>query len=126
MLTTFTPKSIDVRLSSVFAGKYGLLYLFSCSLMVVNNSNSPVTMIGKHWSIYSSDKLPLEIIGEGFNGESPVLQPKSQFLYETILPLHTPFASIQSDYTIKVLNESSKTFIVSAPALDLTPTPFLN
>ncbi len=125
-LTTFTPKSIDVRLSSKFVGKYGLLYLFSCTLSVNNNSDSEITMIGKHWYIYSNQNKPLEIIGEGFNGESPILLPKTSFSYENILPLHTAFASIKSNYTLRLSNNYNKIFKIDAPLIDLTPTPFLN
>lgn len=126
MLTAFTSTSIRVQLSSKFIGKHGMLYLFCCTLNVENHSQQPIILLGKHWFIHSNQNGTQEIIGEGFNGEFPLLLPKARFTYDTILPLHTVFASIDSHYTLCLSDDSKNTFDVNAPTVDLTPKPFLN
>lgn len=127
MLTRIKSTSINVEFKTHFIGKYGLLYLFGCKLMVKNNSSLPVTMTGKHWKIFSSHSLPEEIIGEGFNGDLPVIKPLETFKYESILPMHTVFAAIEPQYNFSFsVNKRKHLLKIKVNRVTITPKAFLN
>ncbi len=127
MLAKIESTSINVEFKTHFIGKYGLLYLFGCNLVVKNNSTLPVTIMGKHWKIFSNHSLPEEIIGEGFNGTLPTIQPFETFNYECILPMHTVFASIEPKYNFSFLvNKKKHALSIGVPKVSITPKAFLN
>ncbi|MCH8545108.1 MAG: ApaG domain-containing protein [Cryomorphaceae bacterium] len=127
MLTRIKSTSINVEFKTHFIGKYGLLYLFGCELLVKNNSTLPITIVGKHWKIFSNHSMPDEIIGEGFNGTSPVIKPFETFKYESVLPIHTVFAYIEPQYNFSFrVNKRKQLLKIKAKRVNITPKAFLN
>jgi ApaG protein len=122
-------KTLQVELIPEYVGRYRqhkhLLYLFDCEVTVRNFGNLSVRLLGKHWYIYTDTGQPMEIVGQGFRGKHPIIDPNCSFTYNSMLPLHTVFAFLQGAYEINDL-QSGADFEILTPKMIVTPTSFRN
>jgi ApaG protein len=128
-MITNIQSEIKLDFSTSFAGRHlreaGNMFLFNCCITVKNLSQSAIRLTGKHWFIYTNSKGPDEIIGLGFSGENPVLLPDGDFVYHSLLPLHTVFATLEPHYQIEIV-DTGEAFDICVPSVSLIPIPFLN
>ena len=90
---------------------------FSYSVWIANSRPLSVTLIRRHWYIYSKDKLHLEVEGEGVVGLQPAITPGSSFHYSSGTTIPGEVGSMKGKYTFQ--DSDGSEFFVEIPEFDL-------
>ena len=78
-------------------------FLFNYRIRVVNESERPVQLVGRHWVIVDANGQREEVAGEGVVGRQPALQPGQTFIYESFCPLTTHWGTMEGTYQFRDL-----------------------
>jgi ApaG protein len=55
------------------------LFYFKYKIIITNNSDTPVTLISRHWEIINSEGDTEVVDGPGVIGKTPYLEPGEEF-----------------------------------------------
>jgi ApaG protein len=73
-------------------------YVFSYTITIRNEGNTPARLLTRHWIITDSNGKVQEVRGEGVVGEQPYLKPGQGFRYSSGAVLETPVGAMQGSY----------------------------
>ena len=73
-------------------------YVFSYTITIRNEGESPATLLSRHWTITDANGTVKEVRGEGVVGEQPRLEPGQGFRYSSGAVLETPVGTMQGSY----------------------------
>lgn len=95
-------------------------FIFSYTIIIVNNSPEPVQLLSRHWIIVDGNNKHEEVIGEGVIGEQPIIAPYESFEYTSGSVLETEVGAMEGFYDFKFSDDSLKKariprFILSIP-----------
>lgn len=75
-----------------------LKFMFSYTITISNQGNSPAKLLERHWVITDADGNVQEVHGTGVVGEQPHIQPGESFSYTSGAILPTPVGSMHGTY----------------------------
>lgn len=106
------------------------LYYWAYRVTIKNKSTNKVQLLSRYWHISDALGRVEEVTGEGVVGETPVLEPGTQFEYTSGCPLATSSGIMVGTYTMSVVNGTNKQsehFSVNIPAfsLDIPDTDYI-
>lgn len=73
-------------------------YYFAYRVQISNESDSPATLVSRHWVITDAAGREENVRGPGVVGEQPRLEPGESFQYTSACPLPTPLGSMRGSY----------------------------
>lgn len=76
-------------------------YVFGYRILIVNESQSTVELLSRHWKIIDGDGQLREVRGRGVVGEMPVLKPGEGFKYTSFARLPTNWGTMEGKYVMK-------------------------
>jgi len=76
-------------------------YLFSYTIVIANQGDSPVQLVSRHWIIIDGNGEHEEVRGPGVVGETPRLEPGQAFKYQSFCPLPTPWGTMEGTYRMR-------------------------
>lgn len=86
------------------------LYFFAYRVQVSNESDSPATLVSRHWIITDGEGNEENVRGPGVVGEQPRLEPGESFQYTSACPLPTPGGAMRGSY--QMVRDDGRTFEV--------------
>lgn len=93
-------------------------YVFSYTIIIVNNGEIPAKLLSRHWYIMDANGKTIEVRGEGVVGEKPHLKPGEKFEYTSYTVIETPVGSMYGSYQMQA--EDGARFDVTIPAFGLS------
>ena len=115
-------KGIKVSVASNFEGTLfkdaTLLYAFSYTISIENNSNVLVQLNKRNWIIHDALNSTKQVSGIGVIGETPIINPTQMYSYTSGCILNASFGSMKGYYTLLNLN-TLKPFKVFIPNFKL-------
>jgi ApaG protein len=76
-------------------------YVFGYRVLIVNNSDTAVTLLSRHWIIIDGEGHREDVKGPGVIGQTPTLQPGQAFKYTSFCPLSTPWGTMEGSYQMR-------------------------
>src|SRR5689334_23292186 len=64
-------------------------YMFGYNIVILNQGDQAVQLLTRYWKIIDGDGEVEEVNGEGVIGQTPTIQPKQAFKYQSYCPLPT-------------------------------------
>ena len=83
-------------------------YVFGYNIVILNQGDQPVQLLTRYWKIIDADGEIEEVNGEGVIGQTPTIQPKQAFKYQSYCPLSTTWGTMEGKYTMRL--ESGEEF----------------
>ncbi len=93
-------------------------YVFSYTITIRNEGNSPAKLVSRHWFVTDADGNVQEVRGEGVVGQQPHLRPGEGFQYTSGTMLKTPVGSMHGNYFM--VDDLGQEFSVDIPAFRLS------
>ena len=116
-----TTRGIRVRVSPSFLEKDSSpaegYYFWAYTVEILNDGETTVQLISRHWKITDSEGRTQEVRGPGVVGEQPKLPPGESFRYTSGAPLRTPSGIMLGSY--QMTGEGGEMFDVVIPAFSL-------
>lgn len=97
-------------------------WLFAYTVQIVNEGDSTVQLVSRHWIITDANGVTEEVKGPGVVGAQPVLRPGESFEYTSACPLTTPFGTMHGSYRM-ILGDSGDAFDAEIAPFSLS-TPY--
>ncbi len=88
-------------------------YFFAYKVKIQNQSQTTITLVGRHWIITDGLGQTEEVVGEGVIGQQPTLAPGEEFEYTSFCPLATPTGSMHGKY--QMVSDSGEKWEISIP-----------
>lgn len=85
-------------------------YLFSYNIKIINNNDSVIKLLSRHWNIKDSDGNVEDIYGPGVVGKTPEILSGQSFEYTSYCPLKTPVGFMKGEF--RMINYKNKEFDV--------------
>ena len=76
-------------------------HVFTYDMTVVNGSDAPAQLVGRHWVIIDADGKRNDVRGPGVIGKTPRLQPGQTFRYQSFCPLATRWGTMEGTYRMR-------------------------
>lgn len=76
-------------------------YVFGYRILIVNQSDKPVTLLSRQWTIIDGDGQERHVKGPGVIGQMPHLAPEQAFKYSSFCPLSTTWGTMEGQYTMQ-------------------------
>lgn len=76
-------------------------WVFRYAISIVNESQTPVTLLRRRWLIVDASGARHEVKGDGVIGQTPRLEPGGKFGYESYCPMKTPWGTMEGFYTFR-------------------------
>lgn len=114
--------SVKTSYDSTFYDNGSLQFAFSYRILVENQSQDTVQLIGRHWRILDALNNLETVSGEGVIGKTPVIEPGCSHRYKSGCVLVSPFGAMSGFYNMVNL-VTNTVFKVDIPAFKLS-TPF--
>jgi len=76
-------------------------WVFRYAITIVNESQTPVTLLRRRWLIVDASGASHEVKGDGVIGQTPRLEPGAKFSYESFCPLKTSWGTMEGSYTFR-------------------------
>ncbi len=92
-------------------------YFWAYTVRIVNQGETTVQLISRHWKITDATGRVQEVRGAGVVGEQPVLRPGASFQYTSGCPLSTTSGFMVGSYEME--GEGGRLFSVAIPAFPL-------
>ncbi|WP_321499062.1 Co2+/Mg2+ efflux protein ApaG [Breoghania sp.] len=92
-------------------------YFWAYTVRIVNQSETTVQLISRHWKITDAAGRVQEVRGAGVVGEQPVLRPGASYQYTSGCPLSTTSGFMVGSYEME--SERGDLFSVAIPAFPL-------
>ena len=73
-------------------------YFFAYRVKILNEGETPVKLVSRHWEITDGSGRTEEVRGPGVVGEQPLLVKGQSFSYTSACPLSTPVGAMQGTY----------------------------
>lgn len=100
-------------------------YVFSYHIDILNDSNTTVQLLSRHWYIFDSNGHYAEVKGEGVIGQQPIILPGKVHSYDSYCNLKTDIGMMWGTYLMKEI-ESGKLFEVAIPEFQMITPMRLN
>lgn len=100
-------------------------YIFSYNIDIINNGNSTVQLLSRHWYIFDSNGHYSEVKGEGVVGQKPIILPGKSHSYQSFCHLRTDIGMMWGKYLMKE-TDSERLFEVSIPSFQMITPMRLN
>lgn len=78
----------------------GSEHVFGYRMVITNQSDQVVQLLGRHWAIIDADGHRRDVEGEGVVGQQPILEPGESFEYASFCPLPTPWGTMEGSYAL--------------------------
>lgn len=99
---------------------------FFVYFITIENLNSfPVKLISRHWIIYDAKDTIREVVGEGVVGKQPIIEPNSNFRYNSGCDFKSFIGKMKGTYTMQN-TETGQCFEVQIPEFVTEVPHFLN
>ena len=92
---------IEGKFVPELSNKKDSLFYFSYKVNIHNNSSKKVQLLSRHWDIKDALGRDKVVDGEGVIGQKPIINPGSNFEYQSYCPLKTSFGFMEGFYTMK-------------------------
>lgn len=95
-------------------------FMFSYRVLITNESDRWVKLLGRHWTIINADGDKQEVDGPGVVGYIPEFNPGESFEYSSSCPIDTNWGTMEGYYTFMYDNgekfnaEIGRFYLVSA------------
>ncbi len=76
-------------------------YAFAYFISIINHSDSPATLLSRHWIITDGNGERREVQGEGVVGEQPRIEPGKSYSYSSYAVLETSVGTMQGSYRMQ-------------------------
>jgi ApaG protein len=93
-------------------------FVWAYRIVIANEGNETVQLLRRTWRITDSRGRTQHVHGPGVVGETPVLQPGTQFEYTSGCPLETPSGFMAGQYHM-VVHPGGEAFDVTIPTFSL-------
>ena len=93
-------------------------FVFSYTIQVFNQSDSPVQLISRQWIIFDAIGQKRKVEGDGVIGQQPIINPGQTFTYSSWCPLASEMGYMRGLYTMVNL-ETTEVFDVEVPKFNL-------
>ncbi|MEW6984043.1 Co2+/Mg2+ efflux protein ApaG [Colwelliaceae bacterium 6471] len=121
-------KAINVLVKTAYLPEQSMAddekYVFSYTITIENNSDSPVKLLNRHWVITDANGDTTEVQGEGVIGQQPNILPGQHFTYSSGCILKTPIGTMQGHYQMR--DQVEQLFDVDIPVFRLAIPNILN
>jgi ApaG protein len=99
-----TTRGIRVQTHPVYMNQQadpdGMKHVFGYRVVITNQSDQQVQVLGRCWVIIDSDGDRRDIEGEGIVGQQPILEPGESFEYASFCPLPTEWGTMEGSYLL--------------------------
>lgn len=92
-------------------------YVWAYRIKIINESDTTVQLLNRHWIITDATGAVKEVTGEGVIGEQPIIAPGQHFVYTSGTPLSTPSGFMGGSYEMQ--DENGDHFFVEIPTFSL-------
>ncbi|MEE9346696.1 MAG: Co2+/Mg2+ efflux protein ApaG [Robiginitomaculum sp.] len=92
-------------------------YIWAYTVEIENQSEHPLQVVGRFWSIADCRGQVQNVRGSGVVGEKPMLQPGETFRYTSGAPLSAPSGMMHGTYSLE--DAAGERFDVDIPAFPL-------
>lgn len=99
-------------------------YFFAYLIRIVNESDTPATLMRRYWEITNSFGEKQIVEGDGVIGEQPTIRPGKYHSYSSYCPLNTPFGFMNGHYEME--NENGASFNIQVPSFKLITPGSIN
>lgn len=99
-------------------------YVFAYTIHIQNNSNNPVQLLRRYWSITDGNGKTVEVRGDGVIGEQPHLAPGEHYTYTSGSVIETPVGTMHGHYEMQ--NTDGTEFTTLIPLFRLAVPGVLN
>ena len=114
-------KRVDVQVLPMYLDEESvpeqLQFIWAYCVVITNDTDEPITLYYRHWSIIDETGFSRQVCGEGVVGEQPLILPKGSYSYTSGAVLRTPSGVMFGTYDMR--SESRGDFEVSVPAFSL-------
>ncbi len=97
-----TTRGIRVETHPVYMNEQadpdGRKHVFGYRVVITNQSDETVQILGRHWTIIDADGDRRDVQGEGVVGQTPILESGESFEYASFCPLPTPWGTMEGVY----------------------------
>ncbi|MDX1685220.1 MAG: Co2+/Mg2+ efflux protein ApaG [Saprospiraceae bacterium] len=100
-------------------------FCYAYRITIMNERNTEVQLLSRHWKIKDSDGTTREVKGEGVVGQKPVLSPGESHQYVSWCPLNTSLGTMSGTYKMHD-RISDEFFDAEVPTFPLIYPPRLN
>lgn len=100
-------------------------YMFTYTITIENNTNSPIQLLSRHWEIFDSLSEKRTVDGEGVVGEKPIIHPGDSYQYTSGCDLFSDYGSMKGFYQFMNLDIDEE-FIIEIPKFELKTFEKLN
>lgn len=100
-------------------------FIFAYHVTVTNERSSRIQLLQRLWEITPLTGSTKVVEGDGVIGQQPIIEPGSQYQYNSWCPLPTRFGSMRGHYTMRDL-ELQEDFEAEIPEFILEFPPALN
>jgi len=76
-------------------------WFFLYTVTIVNEGETTVKLVSRHWIIAAGDGDVQEVRGAGVVGEQPILAPGESFEYTSGCPLEVPMGTMRGSYRME-------------------------
>ena len=95
-----------------------LYFVFAYFITIENNSSETVQLSERYWKIYDSLNKKEIVTGEGVVGQSPILEPNSNYSYSSGCFLESNIGAMKGYYTM-INTNTLELFKVHIPTFQL-------
>jgi len=92
---------VRARYSAEHSNPSASRWLFLYTIRIVNEGETPVQLLNRHWTIVDATGHTEEVHGPGVVGEQPLIEPGHGFEYTSGCPLATPFGSMAGSFEMQ-------------------------
>lgn len=114
--------SVETLFNNTFYKDQKIHYAFNYKIIIENQSNDTVQLLSRHWEITDALNFTEIVDGKGVIGITPILNPKTNYTYNSGCLLISPMGSMKGFYTMFNFSSNQK-FKVIIPSFKLT-APF--
>jgi ApaG protein len=105
VLSDTTTHGIRVGATAVFSADDSDVeaknHVFRYTIIIANEGDVPAQLISRHWIIIDANGHREEVTGPGVVGETPRLEPRKQFKYQSFCQLKTTWGTMEGTYQMK-------------------------
>lgn len=94
-------------------------FVFAYTIEIINESEEPATLLGRHWFIHDANEQLQEVQGKGVVGEQPTIAPGESYRYSSGAILETETGTMEGSY--QMVSESGQLFDAPIPMFALVP-----
>lgn len=76
-------------------------YIWEYMIEILNNSDTKVKLLARHWQIIDDTGFHQSISGAGVIGKQPVIEPGDSFRYKSSVPLNTATGMMSGHYNFE-------------------------